>query len=220
MTVTEIAIAHLSSPLTPQTLQALEEAQRIQDKWAREQDPQLPDSRVARGTGMLQHIEDPSAIVITARWASPAAHQAWITTEANKQAMEKLLPLIVAEGEKKLVLFHVDSVLFPPPGGGVTSALGSPVLSIYHYRVRSSAKDNFDSRVGEVMAGLNEAATLFRWGWRIEKEEDDTEELLVVRGWESEEQRLAFEGSKEHSALDELSRDASGVNVHSFKKIV
>ncbi|MBE3048505.1 hypothetical protein IMZ48_39590, partial [Candidatus Bathyarchaeota archaeon] len=108
MTVTEIAIVHLSSPLTPKTLQALEEAQRIQDKWAQEQDPLLPASRVARGTGMLQQNGDPSAIVITTRWASPAAHQQWIGTEANKQAMEKLMPLIVADGEKKLVLFHVD----------------------------------------------------------------------------------------------------------------
>lgn len=113
MAVTEFALVHLSSPLTPQTLQALEEAQRIQDKWALEQNSQLPESRIARGTGMLQRNEDPSAILITARWDSPAAHWEWIGTDENKQAMYKLMPLIVAEGEKKLVLYHVDSVLFP-----------------------------------------------------------------------------------------------------------
>lgn len=218
MAVTEFALVHLSSPLTPQTLQALEEAQRIQDRWALEQDPQLPASRIARGTGMLQQNEDPSAILVTARWASPAAHWEWIGTEANKQAMGKLMPLIVTEGEKKLVLFHIDSVLFPPPGDGVTSALGSPDLSVYHYRVSSSGKNKFESRLRETMAGLKtDAEMLFRWGWKIEKEDDETDELLVVRGWDSEEQRLRFTGS---TAMDELSADALEVNVYSYKRIV
>lgn len=218
MTVTEFALVHLSSPLSPQTLQALEEAQCIQDKWAQEQDPQLPPGRIDRGTGMLQQNEDPSAILVTARWASPAAHWEWIGTDANKRAMSKLMPLIVTQGEKKLVLFHVDSVLFPPPGDGVTSALESPVLSVYHYRVGSSAKNKFESTLRETMAGLNtDAEPLFRWGWRIEKDKEDTDELLMVRGWDSEEQRVGFTGSK---ALDELSADAFEVNVYSYKRIV
>lgn len=220
MAVTEFALVHLSSPLTPQTLQALEEAQRIQDKWALEQNSQLPESRIARGTGMLQRNEDPSAILITARWDSPAAHWEWIGTDENKQAMYKLMPLIVAEGEKKLVLYHVDSVLFPPPGDGATSALGSPVLSIYHYRVKLSEKEGFEDRLKVAMGELNAAtATPFRWGWRMEKD-GETEELLIVRGWDSEEQRLDFPLTKEHATLGELAGHAIDVNVHSYKKIV
>lgn len=221
MTVTEFALVHLSAPLIPQTLQTLEEAQRIQDKWALEQNPQLPESRVARGTGMLQQNEDPSAILITARWDSPDAHWEWIGTVENKQAMGKLMPLIVKEGDKKLVLFHVDSVLFPPPGDEVASALGSPVLSIYHYRARPSERERFESRLKVAMGELNTATeTPFRWGWRIEKEDAETEELLVVRGWDSEEQRLNFPHTKEHATLGELADHAFDVNVYSYKRIV
>lgn len=220
MTVTEFALVHLSSPISTQTLRTLEEAQRIQDKWALEQNPQLPESRVARGTGMLQQNEDHSAILITARWDSPAAHWEWIGTDENRQAMDKLMPLIVAEGEKRLVLYHVDSVLFPPPGDGITSALGSPGLNIYHYRVRPSEKEGFESRLKVAMGELNAAtATPFTWGWRIEKD-GETEELLVVRGWNSEEQRLGFPLTKEYATLGELADHAIDVNVHSYKRIV
>lgn len=220
MAVTELAFVHLSSPLSAESHQALEGAQRIQDKWAQDQDPGLPASRISRGTGMLQRADDPSAILITARWSSPAAHWEWIGTEENKQAMEKLMPLIVTEGDRRLVLFHVDAVLFPPLEDGVTSALGSPILSVSQYRVRSSAKSKFESRLKEAMTRLNtDADALFRWGWRIEKDEDEVEELLIVRGWESEEQRR----DGEHSALDELSADAADaadVNTFSYRRIV
>ena len=216
MAVTEFAFVHLSAPLTPGSHQALEDAQCIQDKWAQEQNPQLPASRILRGTGMLQQTDDPSAILITARWASPDDHWKWIGTEENKQAMGKLMPLIIAEGEKKLVLFHVDSILFPRQDEG-TSALGSPTLSVYRYRVKTSAKDEFKSKLKEAAAKLNTGGeALCRWGWRIEKETDEAEELLMVRGWENDEQRLEYE----HTALDELSADAIDVNVHSYRRIV
>ena len=170
---------------------------------------------------MLQQNEDPSAILITTRWYSPAAHWEWIGTEENKQAMGKLMPLIVTEGEKKLVLYHVDSVLFPPPGDGVTSALESPVLSVYHYRVRTSEREGFESRLKVAMGELNTATeTPFRWGWRIEKEDDEIEELLVVRGWDSEKQRLDFPHTKEHATLGELTDHAFNVSVYSYKRIV
>ena len=217
MAITEFAFVHLCSPLSAESHQALEDAQRIQDKWAQGQDPDISLSRLARGTGMLQRTDDPSAILITARWSSPAAHWGWIGTEENKQAMAKLIPLIVTEGDKKLILFHVDAVLFPPPEDGVTSALGSPILSVYRYRVKASARSKFESGLEEVMARLNtDADALFRWGWRIEKEDDGIEELLIVRGWESEEQRL----DGEHDALDELLADAIDVNTSSYKRIV
>ena len=221
MTVTEFAFLHLLGSLSPDTLQALEEAQCIQDGWARKQDTQLPDSRVARGTGMLQQTEDPSVLLVTARWATPAAHWEWIGTEENKQAMGKLMPLIVTEGKDQVVLFHVDSVLFPPPGDGVTSALASPVLSIYHYHVNSSEKSKFEAKLREVM-GKHEAGSdmPFRWGWRIEKEEDDVEELLMVRGWDGEEQRQAFIASNDHRTVEELSADALDATVHSYKRII
>ncbi|KAL2110073.1 hypothetical protein VUR80DRAFT_1632 [Thermomyces stellatus] len=218
MTVTEFAFVHLSSPLSADTHRALEEAQRTQDKWVREKDPGLPATRIARGTGMLQRTDDPSAILVTARWGSPAAHWEWIGTEENKQAMGRLMPLMVTGGEKKPLLFHVDSVLFPPPGDGVSSALERPVLGLYHWRVSSSAKDEFESKLRETMARINIGGkTLFRWGWRIEKGDDDeVQELLMVRGWDSEEQRA----SGEHGALDELSTRALDVNVYSYKRIV
>lgn len=217
MAVTEFAFVHLSSPLSAESHEALEGAQRIQDKWAQDQDPGLPASRIARGTGMLQRTDDPSAILITARWSSPAAHWEWIGTDENKQAMGKLMPLIVTEGDKKLVLFHVDAVLFPHPEDGVTSALGSPILSVYQHRVRSSAKSKFESKLEEVMARINtDADPLFRWGWRIEKGDDEVEELLIVRGWKSEERRP----DGEHNPLNELSAEAIDVNVYSYKRIV
>lgn len=217
MAVTELAFVHLSSPLSAESLQALEGAQRIQDKWAQDQDPNLPASRISRGTGMLQRTDDPSAILITARWRSPAAHWEWIDTDENKQAMGKLMPLIVSEGTRKLVVFHVDAVLFPPPENGVTPALGCPILSVYHYRFKSLARSKFESRLENVMAKFNtNASRMFRWGWRIEKDDDEVEELVIVRGWEDEERRL----DGEPDPRNELSAEAIDVNVYSYKRIV
>ena len=217
MAVTEFAFVYLSSPLTSEAHQALEDAQRIQDKWAQAQDSGLPSDRTARGTGMLQQIDDPSAILITARWTSPEAHWKWIGTEENKQAMGKLMPLIVTEGERKLVLFHVDSVLFPTPQDAITSALASPIVSVYHCRVRASSKGKFESVLEEVMGKLNtDAGTLYRWGWKIEKESDEIEELLMVRGRDSDVQRL----EEEHVVLETLSASAVDVKVRSYKRIV
>ncbi|SPN98983.1 uncharacterized protein DNG_02022 [Cephalotrichum gorgonifer] len=221
MPVTEFCFLHLSSPFTPETHQTLEEAQCIQDKWALEQDPNTPLNRIARGTGMLQQIGDPTALLITAPWESPAAHWEWIGTDANKEAMRKLTPLIVTEGDKKLVLFHVDAILFPRPDDDVTSPLASAVLGVHRYRVKSSEREAFESRVVEALATLATGpGTPFGWGWRIEKGNDDTEDLLMVRGWDSEEQRAGFIGSDEYVVLEELASHTLDFDIYSYRRIV
>ncbi|PKS05319.1 hypothetical protein jhhlp_008692 [Lomentospora prolificans] len=219
MTVTEFVLAYLAGgPLTPEVHQVLEECQQIQDGWLFKQKPNTPANRIDRGTGMLQQVEDPSAILITAQWDTPEAHWDWIRTEENKAAMAKLGPLLVAEGEKKLLLFHIDSVIFPQRAEGVSSPLASAVTSVRRYFVKASDKERFSSRFEQAKGLLDKRG--FKGGWRIERENCDSDEFLLFNGWASVDEHNQFLASPEFSHLESLADYAKEVDAKLYKRIV
>ena len=226
MPVTEFALMHLAGgPLDSSTRQLFEECQNIQDGWALKQNPrEAPTSRLARGVGMLQQVEDPSAILITARWDSPEAHWDWIGTEENKGIMEKMGPLIVAEGEKKMLLFHVDPVVLPEVDdeSAASSPLSSPILSIYRYSVKPTDKKLVAAKFDEVSNVLRKSDGKydFKSGWRIEKQDEGTEELLVFHGWTSIEEHEQFQASGDYAHFKSLAEHAKKVDPKLYQKFI
>ncbi|TEA21963.1 hypothetical protein C8034_v006083 [Colletotrichum sidae] len=112
MTVTELAILQFKEPLTEELKELLDYCQTVQDTWVLRQKPGLPPTRVARGTAILQQVEDPRKILLAAQWDSPQAHGEWIASPENQNVMAKLRPHIHVEGPASVLFFHIDTAIF------------------------------------------------------------------------------------------------------------
>ncbi|KAF6819118.1 hypothetical protein CSOJ01_01503 [Colletotrichum sojae] len=112
MSVTELALLQFKEPITGEVKELLDYCQTVQDTWVLRQKPGLPPTRVARGTAILQQIEDPKILLLAAQWDSPQAHFEWIASPENANVMSKLTPLIHTEGPRAVLFFHIDAPIF------------------------------------------------------------------------------------------------------------
>ncbi|KAL0943656.1 uncharacterized protein CTRU02_201544 [Colletotrichum truncatum] len=112
MTVTELALLQFREPLTEELKELMDYCQTVQDTWVLRQKPGLPPTRVARGTSILQQVEDPRVVLLAAQWDSPEAHNEWIASPENQNVMAKLRPHIHIDGPRAVLFFHIDAPIF------------------------------------------------------------------------------------------------------------
>jgi len=130
-------------------------------------------------------------IYILGTWHSVAAHHDFIAREKNKMSLELLKDQIIMEGEKKIMLFHLEGQLLAKGNGGEKLCFDAPVLSCNRHFVPKAKKEGFASKFGEVKGLLEEYTKPYavKGGWRIEEESGKKEEWILFSGSESVEAR-------------------------------
>ncbi|KAK4239646.1 hypothetical protein C8A03DRAFT_13982 [Achaetomium macrosporum] len=230
MTVTEFAILRLKepTPLNDSVRAILVSAMRLQEEWHAAAFPNSPAAAVDRAAVWFTQIEDPSRIMTTARWESVEAHWNWIRSEGNTRTMAALEEHIIPQDT---VLFHVgypgvDWIgIFGRRSGmaqcGLVQLLDSPVISVERMFVKRENKEAFDAELGKALGFLQDYArpNLVQSAWRQDLEDGAEEELVVVCGWDSVEQHLAFADSPEFSKYSEIQRFVSGVDLKHYKRL-
>lgn len=225
MAVTEIALLHakadsLGAAFTETALAA----RSVQEQWHAKNYPNLPSSPVERADTIFQQIEDPTAILLTARWDSVEAHWQWIGSDDNKAVMSTIGEHIDAEGEDAFVLFHLDNEIFSEPAPqGQISLLDSPVVSVNRMPINSDKKARFNDMFSEVK-GIVEAFAgphLVRGGWVVDKQDQNKDEFVLVCGWDSVARHLAFADRPDFPqykrALDDF---VSAMDIKHYKKFL
>ncbi|KAK1827867.1 hypothetical protein QBC39DRAFT_360723 [Podospora conica] len=180
MPVTEFALLHLTTP-SPLAISTLRAALGVQNQWHAKQYPHLPASYP--GSICLQSLDDPTEILITARWESVAAHWAWINGPDNAAVMGSLGPFMSQESnEGDFSLLHVEGDLFEEGRGA--ALLESPVVGVHRVLVKGQRNEEEVSR----LRGVFENPTgMVRAGWREDVEDGGKQEYVIVCGWQHEE---------------------------------
>ncbi|KAH7358890.1 hypothetical protein B0T11DRAFT_109561 [Plectosphaerella cucumerina] len=225
MTVTEFALLPLKSrgPLPADLIALLEEAQKTQDAWVQARNPSQPlQTREARGTAMLQQLEDPSVLLITTLWPSPDGHKEWIASPENTSTMKALSPYLDTAGERHVTLFHLDATPltdFDPTSQ--TSALLAPVLSVGRFTAREGAKSAFQDAFDAARWVVEDVSKPYplRGGWRIERKRD-TDEFITFCGWESVDQHMSAMQHESWHSWTAAQAHLSTADVRHYKRIV
>jgi heme-degrading monooxygenase HmoA len=229
MPATEHALLPLASDVAPADVLALINGARAkQDVWYAKLHSNLPADQLERPDIILQQVEDPSAVLILAQWASAAEHWQWIGSEENKAIMEKLIPYISTETERPVVLFHVDAVVLGPntntdtDNGDAARFLlrDSPIISVGRMAVDSAKKEHFVAKFNEVKGILEDFASPFgvRGGWRIEKEGEGTDEFVLFCGWESVEKHMDFAKSAGFDKYGEIQEFVREIDLKHYRR--
>src|SRR6187549_1386315 len=105
MTVTELSVIYLKAPITPEFKQLCERAQAARDA-------ALTGTSRSRGAAVFEQIEDPTVMIATSQWGTPADHLAQVATEANSETTLAFMEYMHIEGEKAPASFHIEGILF------------------------------------------------------------------------------------------------------------
>ncbi|MCJ1468094.1 hypothetical protein MMC07_006721 [Pseudocyphellaria aurata] len=194
MAVTELALLSLLPPST------------INDQSLREK---LASAKYAmetfthRAFYFFAQIENPAFLYIIGEWEDLEQHyQGYIPSEANRRILESLKDQVSVDW-----LVHIDTDQKSLP-------LSAPVLSIGRYFISSGQKEAYSATFEAVSHHLRNyiIPSHVAHGWRLEKEEgDDTEESILILGWDDVASHHAFaqtEGYKDFARLKEFVKDA------------
>ena len=187
MVVTEIAFIRFKSA-SPEPLENLAAGLAVQNEWHAKTYPHLPSS--FPGSICFQRVDEPTEILITARWESVAAHWNWIKSEENVKVMDTLGKYISQEHKDDLTLLHVGGDHFgEPPAeslGEMVPLLDSPIISIDRMMVDGGKKVAFAREVDRLQDSLRALAVphMVRGSWRQDTESDEKHEYVVVGGWQ------------------------------------
>ncbi|KAI1333793.1 hypothetical protein F5Y15DRAFT_404012 [Xylariaceae sp. FL0016] len=173
--------------------------QELQREWCAANAPTLPKGPLsARGAALYTQLDagDELVLLVTAQWASVEQHHECIRSEINKRALTLVNPYIKAESVR---IFHVEGIeLFSD--GEMVKVNGKPTLTaewvtVVKYMVNVSQKAAFERGFGKARAVLDAYTMPYVHGvgWKAEKEEgQETEEYVLVGGWDSEEKMQKF----------------------------
>lgn len=180
MAVTEFALIRLHPSYDELELyEALIEQLELQDEWIREHQPHLlPPSSTGNLTTAFIAKTDPAYLLLIAPWDSPEGHHQWIASDVNKKGMAGLQKYI-AEGDDAVVLFHMTAAgkqKGPPP-----EFREHKCFDVDRIFVPKAEKEVVQSKYQKLEGALLDLKLSDRlWGgWRIEKTNEDAEELVV-----------------------------------------
>ncbi|KAI9371586.1 hypothetical protein BJX61DRAFT_511020 [Aspergillus egyptiacus] len=185
MPVTELACLHLktneplSSPINAAVIPTLQAGLRAQASYTN------------RAVHLLTQIEDPSYIYILGEWDSVEQHmQGWIPSATNQDIMGTL-----KDDVEVVWLQHVDFESWTSKGiGSGDMPYNAAVVAIGRYFGSSGDKQRFEQAFTEMkeyiktLDGPGEVCG----GWRVDQEDGDREEFVVLSGSGSDEELLAF----------------------------
>lgn len=181
MTVTEIALLHLSKGVTvgdAEVRSKLAHARTVMQKYT------------GRTFYYLQQVEDPSYIYIIGEWESFDQHMNKFIPSADNQALlEDLHDLLDVEWLLHIDASHAD---LPLPVSAKNRAKASVYSLVRHY-VGDGHKAQFQATYENEKRHLQAFVTegTIGGGWRIDKE-GDKEEWVLLTPWTSVEQHHAF----------------------------
>jgi len=188
MDITEFAFARLKTgDIQPNLLETFRRALSLQNDWHVTNYPHLPSTLAERASFVLQQIEDPTRILITAKWESVESHWKWIQSEENISVMASLGPYMVNESPDDLDLSHVNGDFFGGAGDGTsedsTALANRPVAAVERFFIDAERKDEFAKMLDAAKTTPN-ADVVARGGWRIDVGAGHKQEYVLVSGWE------------------------------------
>ncbi|KAF3040889.1 hypothetical protein E8E12_003557 [Didymella heteroderae] len=181
MTVTEIALLHLSQGVTIDDAHVrlkLTHARTVMQNYA------------GRTFYYLQQVEDPAYIYIIGEWLSLDEHMnSFIRSAENHAVLESLKDLLSVDW-----LLHIDKphADLPLPGPRTNRAKASIYGLVRHF-VKSGQREQFQETYESKKRHLQTFVTEGKigGGWRVDKE-GDREEWVLLTPWTSVEQHHAF----------------------------
>lgn len=203
----------------------MEGAFDAQADWLARNVPSAPKDREARGVALFQQVEDPRVVMETAHWSSSDEHVTWLASEEYKTSSA---PLGAHFDFSKLEYFHLDTDAFRPvdaaaEGEEQESLLRSPVVSVGRIQVPADRKDEFRQAWDSGRTILEDFAKPYavRSGFRVQKSDPDTDELVFFVGWPSVEKHDEFGQSPGFAEYaNPLRAIAKGLDVKHYKKIL
>ena len=222
MVVTELAILNCKAGgLTNRVRDILKEAAAVQGRWIAQHLADSPTSSPERGTRMFQQVEDPSVVLLRAEWPSVASHYEWIRSQENKIIMDDLTPHIVTEGEKKVVLLHVEGdVLSSPTDPGSTLLSNGKVSSVSRLFVAPERRPAFEEKYSQASHLLRDFAgpSNHKTGWRVDKEEGSRDEFVQTTAWDSVERHMEFTKTADFPQYAELRNLVDEADVKHYRR--
>ncbi|KAF9696128.1 hypothetical protein EKO04_005945 [Ascochyta lentis] len=181
MTVTEIALLHLSPDVTVGDA-------NLRSKLAHAK--AVMQNYTGRTFYYLQQIEDPTYIYIIGEWGSLSQHMNdFIPGSDNQAVLESLKGLMSVEW-----LLHIDvpHAGLPLPSAG-TNKQKVPVYGIVRHFIKDGQKGGFQQTFDAEKRYLQEFVTEgeIGGGWRIDKD-GSKDEWVLITPWTSVEQHHAF----------------------------
>lgn len=208
MAVTELAFVHTTSRCDPHPLKPiLTESNEIVNAWASTK----PDLDF-EGGWQFQQIQDPSALLFTAKWNDTQAHWQWLAAEQTGPITSRILPFVAQDddGKPNIEMWHVDADVFGScsQNEGEIALLDSPVLSVNQHVVPAEKKAAFEKRFNEIkgLFYIEEFARPYavRGAWKIEDDESEDANWVVFAGWPSVERHMDFEKDETFVAYRDL----------------
>lgn len=191
--VTELAIVHTTSTCVPHPLkQVLINSNNTFNNWAA-----AKSDLDFEGAWQFQQIEDPSVLLFTVNWKDTQAHWQWLATEECGQITSHILPFVGQpdDGKPRIELWHA---MFGPglKEGEEVPLVDSPVISVVRHFVAPGEKAAFEKKFNQVK-GLYCVEQFaqphsVRGAWKVEDEESETAEWVVIAGWPSVERHMEF----------------------------
>ncbi|KAI9925209.1 hypothetical protein ASPWEDRAFT_32492 [Aspergillus wentii DTO 134E9] len=179
MPITELALLHTKShnPPSSTTITHLQQAQSAQTAFSTYQ------------VHLFTQLEDPSYIYLLGGWDSAKQHyEEWIPSTTN----QGLLALLRDEVDV-VWMFHFERLW----EGEIP--LSAPVVGVGRYFVNGGVKreGEFERVFGGSKHYLEEYTRPFPvlGGWRVEDDNDDGKEFVLLSGWEEVEQNFRFADS-------------------------
>jgi heme-degrading monooxygenase HmoA len=195
MTITEIALLHLSQNVTIADANVrlkLAHAKTVMQNYT------------GRTFHYLQQVEDPTYIYVIGEWDSLDQHmREFIPSDGNQALLESLTGLLSVSW-----LLHIDAPHADLPLRGPSTNNNKPsVYGIVRHFVKDGRRDEFRQTYDGEQHHLQGFVTEGRigGGWRIDKE-DGKEEWVLLTPWKSVEQHHAFartDGFAEYSRIRE-----------------
>ncbi|KAI1733648.1 hypothetical protein F4680DRAFT_394447 [Xylaria scruposa] len=211
-----------SETFTPENKAAMEGAFNAQAGWVARNVPSAPTDRKSRGVALFQQVEDPRVVMETAHWSSSDEHNAWLASDEYKVSSA---PLGAHFDFSKLEYFHLDTDALRPvdAAAGQESLLRSPVVSVGRVQVPADKKDEFAKAWDNGKKILEDFAKprVVRSGFRVQKSDPDTDELVFFVGWPSVEKHGEF-GQSPHFAdyATPLRALAKNLDVKQYQRIL
>lgn len=223
MAITEVAILQASSSPLPDSLETIftEDTKNI-NSWAASK-PDLDFD----GTWLFQQIEDPSVMMMTAKWKDKKSYGQWAVSEEHLRVLPTITPhLAMEDGKPNGDMWFLEGDVFTSVSNKRSEdlevgLLSSPVISFTRHFVAPEGKEAFENKFKEVKVLLEDFARPFavRGAWKTDVEEGSRAvEWAVVVGWPHIERHIDFGEHESSAKYQDLLDFITGFEVRHYRR--